>query len=224
MVKLNAFDPRALLGIPIGFGAAALLWYFGGPVANAFGSLLGMNSQEGLWYMTRAAGLVAYLLLWLSTVWGLAVASKIFDPVLHRAFTFDVHEWLSLLAIGFTALHLGALVADQYMSFSVLQVLFPFITEYRPFWVGIGVIGMWLTLLVSVTFYLRNRIGQKAFRTIHLFSFASYASVTLHSLFAGTDSTLWSARLIYGATALVVALLSVHYFATKHARKTARAT
>ena len=68
-------------------------------------TLLRLDSVEGTWYLIRAAGLVAYLLLWLSTVWGLAVASKIFDPVLHRAFTFNTHEWLSLLAIGFTALH-----------------------------------------------------------------------------------------------------------------------
>ena len=180
-------------------------------------TLLRLDSVEGTWYLIRAAGLVAYLLLWLSTVWGLAVASKIFDPVLHRAFTFDTHEWLSLLAIGFTVLHVGALLFDRYLPFSIIEVLVPFTGSYRPVWVGAGVVGMYLTLLVTVTFYLRRQIGQKTFRAIHLFSFAGYASVTLHSLFSGTDSSLLSAKLIYATSALVVLGLTVWYVHTRRA-------
>jgi sulfoxide reductase heme-binding subunit YedZ len=184
-----------------------------GSSLNPFYSLLGLDTEAGLWYLTRAAGLVAYLLLWLSTVWGLAVASKIFDPVLHRAFTFDVHEFLSLIALGFAGLHIGVLLVDAYLPFSLWQVLVPLTAPYRPVWVGIGVIGLYLTLLVTVTFYLRSRIGQKNFRAIHLLSFLAYSAVTLHSFFAGTDSKLGSAQFIYASSALVIVILSVFWFA-----------
>lgn len=192
------------------------------PLLTTIVSLLKLDTVEGTWYLIRAAGLVAYLLLWLSTVWGLAVASKIFDRVMPRAFTFDAHEWLSLLAIGFTALHVGALLFDTYLPFSVVQILIPFTSSFNPLWVGIGVIALYLTLLVTGTFYLRRRIGQKAFRAIHLLSFAAYAGVTLHSLFAGTDSSLLSTKLIYAGTALVVVFMTIYWYRVTHLNKSAK--
>jgi predicted ferric reductase len=170
-----------------------------------------VGGVQAFWYVTRAAGLVAYLLLWLSTAWGLAVSSKIFDPLFHRAFTYDMHQFISLLAIGFTILHIVVLFADQYLPFSLAAVLVPFVAPYRPVWVGIGIIGLYLTLLVSVTFYIRQWIGQKAFRVIHLLSFVGYISVTLHGLMAGTDSPLWTVQLMYAGSALAIVFLTAYW-------------
>jgi len=180
-------------------------------IGRALDALFGASSVQALWYVTRAAGLIAYLLLWLSTAWGLAVSSKIFDPLLHRAFTYDMHQFISLLAIGFTILHVGVLVADRYLPFSLAAILVPFVASYRPLWVGIGVIGLYLTLLVSITFYIRRWIGQKTFRLIHLASFLAYIAVTLHGLMAGTDSPLWTTQLMYAGTALVIVFLTVYW-------------
>ena len=182
-------------------------------------ALFGLNTEQGLWYVTRSAGLIAYLLLWLSTVWGLAVASKIFDPLLFRAFTFDVHEFLSLIAILFTLVHIGVLVIDAYLPFSLIDLLVPFVAPYRPVWVGMGVIGLYLTVLVTVTFYLKTRIGQARFRTIHLLSFAAYAAVTVHSLFSGTESKLAATQLTYAGSALAVVLLSIYWLMRARQKK-----
>ena len=67
------------------------------------------------WYVTRAAGIIAYLLLWLSTVWGLAVPAKVLDRLVQRWATFDFHQFISLLAIGFMGLHILVLVLDHYL-------------------------------------------------------------------------------------------------------------
>lgn len=179
-------------------------------VAQWSDRLFAISSVQALWYVTRAAGIIAYLLLWLSTVWGLAVSSKIFDPVLQRFFTYDMHQFLSLLAIGFSALHIVVLLADRYLPFSVAQVIVPFIAPYRPLWVGFGVIGLYLVLLVSVTFYIRQRIGYAAFHVIHYLSLLAYAGITVHGLMAGTDSPLWTTQLMYAGTALVVVFLFVY--------------
>ena len=97
-----------------------------------------VDRVQVMWYITRAAGLLAYVLLWLSTAWGLAVSSKILDPLLHRAFTYDFHQFISLLGIGFLFLHLGVLLFDRYLPYSIAQVLVPFLSPYRPLWVGVG--------------------------------------------------------------------------------------
>ena len=179
-------------------------------VRNIFDQLFAASSVQAMWYVTRAAGLISYLLLWLSTVWGLAVSNKILDPVLHRAFTYDFHQFLSLLAIGFVILHIVVLLADQYLPFSVAQVLVPFAAPYRPVWVGLGTIGLYLTLLVSVTFYIRRQIGQKAFRFIHLASYLAFIAAALHGLLSGTDSPLVTVRVMYFGTTLVVVFLTVY--------------
>jgi predicted ferric reductase len=172
---------------------------------------LATNSQQMTWYVTRAAGLIAYLLLWLSTAWGLAVSSKILDRVLHRSFTYDFHQFISLLALGFLGLHLVVLLGDKYLPFNVFQILLPVFSPYRPVWVAIGGLSMYLSILVTVTYYLRGRIGMKAFRSIHLLSLVGYLGATVHSLFSGTDTALLPARLMYLGSFLVVVFLIVYW-------------
>jgi predicted ferric reductase len=168
--------------------------------AALLNGLFAVDSQQLMWYITRAAGITAYLVLWFSVAWGLAVPSKILDRVLKSTFTYDFHEFVSLLAIGFTLLHMGVLMFDRYMPYNVFQILVPFLSPYRPLWVGIGVIGFFLMVLVAATFYLRSKIGMKTFRTIHLFSFLAYLGVTLHGFFSGTDSPLVSVMAMYAIT------------------------
>jgi predicted ferric reductase len=181
--------------------------------------LFATESTQLWWYITRSAGIVAYLLLWFSTVWGLAVPSKIISPVLDQSYTFDFHQFISLLSIGFALLHIIVLALDRYLPYSTLQILIPFLSPYRPLWVGIGVISFYLVLLVTITFYLRSRIGMKTFRAIHTFSLLSYLGVTLHGLYAGTDSPLLSMQLLYKGTGLVVIFLTIYWLVQKYLQK-----
>jgi predicted ferric reductase len=169
--------------------------------------------------VTRASGIVAYLLLWFSMVLGLAVTSKFFDRLLDRLFTYDFHQFISLLSIAFVVLHVVVLLFDRYLPYSIWQILIPFFSPYRPFWVGIGVIGFYLTLLVTVTFYLRKRIGMHAFRIIHVLSLVGYLGATLHGVYAGTDSPLPAMQLLYKATALVVIFLTIFWLVLLALRK-----
>jgi len=180
-------------------------------IGNLISQLFSGNSLQFWWYLTRAAGLMGYFLLWLSTAWGLVVSSKILDSVLERTFTYDFHEWLSLLGLGFIAVHVVVLMADKYLPYSIWQVLIPFLSPYRPVWVGIGVIAFYLSLLVTVTFYLRKRIGMGAFRKIHYLSLVGYVGATLHGLYAGTDSALPMAAALYKGTALITLFLIVYW-------------
>jgi sulfoxide reductase heme-binding subunit YedZ len=195
------------------------------PGASSLSSFLqyafATSSVQTMWYITRAAGMTAYLLFWLSTAWGLAVSSKILDNLLHRSFTYDFHQFLSLLAIGFTGLHIVVLMFDKYLPYSLTQILVPFLSPYRPFWIGLGVIALYLTLLVTITFYLRGRIGMKAFRVIHVFSLLAYLGVLVHSVMSGSDSSLTSVLLLYAGTFLATVFLMTYwiYYTVQKNRK-----
>jgi predicted ferric reductase len=185
------------------------------PVGQGLGGylrfLFALDSLQIWWYVTRASGIIAYLLLWFSTILGLAVTSKYLDGMLDRLFTYDFHEFISLLSVGFTLVHVLVLMLDHYMPYSLIQILVPFLSPYRPFWVGVGVIAFYLILLVTLTFYLRNKIGTRAFRTIHVLSLVGYIGVTLHGFFSGTDTALPSMRILYDVTGLAVLFLTVYW-------------
>jgi sulfoxide reductase heme-binding subunit YedZ len=178
--------------------------------------LFAADSTQIWWYVTRSAGIIAYLLLWFSMVWGLVVPTKLLNPVIGPTFTVDFHEFISLLAIGFTLLHVFVLTIDRFLPYSLIQILVPFLSPYRPFWVGLGVIAFYITLLVTITFYLRSKIGMKKFRSIHILSLLGYLGVTLHGLYAGTDSPLVAMQLLYKGTALVVIFLTVYWLWMKY--------
>ena len=199
-------------------GLLALLWFSqtisGASWGNSLQSLFAMDTVQAWWYVTRAAGLTSYFLLWLSMVWGMAISTKFFHPTVEGTYSYDFHEFLSLLGLGFVLLHVVVLMFDQFLPFSIWQIMVPFIDTYRPFWVGLGFIGFYLSLLVTVTFYLRKIIGPRAFRSIHTLSLVGYLGATLHGLFAGTDSALPVAKLLYGGTFLVILFLTINWLVT----------
>jgi predicted ferric reductase len=212
------------LTLILGSGLVAALVLLPQTVAGQ-GALFGLkklfaaDSVQIWWYVTRSAGIVAYLLLWFSTVWGLAVPSKLLNPVLEQTFTFDFHEFISLLSLGFVLLHVLVLTIDRFLPYSIFQILIPFLSPYRPFWVGMGVLGFYISLLVTVTFYLRSKIGAKTFRSIHVLSLLGYLGVTLHGLYAGTDSTLASMQLLYKGTGLIVIFLTLYWLGLKYMQR-----
>jgi predicted ferric reductase len=202
------------------FVAALLIQTPAGQPVGAFLSwLFAANSVQIMWYITRSAGFTAYLLLWLSVAWGLAVGSKAVDKILHRAYTYDFHQFISLLALAFLGLHVGVLLFDRYQPYSLAQILIPMLSPYRPLWVGVGVLAFYLCLLVTVTFYLRSRIGMKAFRSIHVLSLVAFLGAAVHGLFSGTDSSLPSVLILYAFTFGSTALLMVYWLAQVAQRK-----
>ena len=202
----------------------AVLWLGqsgGQPIGNAVSSLFAVDSVQAWWYVTRAAGLTSYVLLWLSMIWGMAIATKILSPAVEGTYSYDFHEFLSLLGLGFVLLHVIVLVLDKYLPFSIWQILVPFIDTYRPLWVGLGIVGFYIFLLVTLTFYMRQSIGNRAFRAIHTLSLVGYLGATLHGLFAGTDSALPITRLIYAGTFLAVIFLTVYWLVVRVPNKPA---
>ena len=163
------------------------------------------------WYLSRAAGLVAYLLVWLSVVLGLLMTNRLARVWPGGPTINDLHQFTSLLSLALAAVHVLVLLGDRYIGYSLAQLLVPFASgEYRPLWVGLGQVALYLTLPVTFSFYVRRFIGYRAWRLIHYGSFGVYVLVTLHSLTAGTDTLQPAALALYGLTGLTIAALTVY--------------
>ena len=97
-----------------------------------------------------------------------------------------LHRNLSLFVVAFGLLHVVTAIADPVTSLG-LKALLPFASDYRPLWLGLGVISADLLLAIVVTSLLRDRLGYLAWRIIHWLTYASWPLAMLHSLGTGTD-------------------------------------
>ncbi len=168
------------------------------------------GQTSAYWYMARSGGIVAYLLLWLSTVWGLVLSTKITDRLIPAPIIYGLHEFLSLGTIFFAVIHSVVLMGDSYINFNLLHLLIPFTAPYEPFWTGMGVIGLYLTAALTGSFYIRKKIGQKTWRKLHYLTFAAYLLALVHGLMAGSDTPLPVMKLMYLGSGFTVLFL-VYY-------------
>jgi predicted ferric reductase len=163
-------------------------------------SLLG-PSPKAYWYLSRATALVAYILLWLSMTLGVLITNKLARVWPGGPTAFDLHQHASLLGLAFALFHALILMGDKYIAYTLPQVLTPFASaNYKPVWVGLGQIGFYLLALVSLSFYVRAKIGARTWRLIHFLSFAVYALAIVHSVWSGTDSKVDGIRMMYWVT------------------------
>lgn len=168
-----------------------------------------MRSDPTLWILARAGGLTAYLLLTSSVLLGLLVKARPFRS-LKPATVADLHRFLSLLALGATAVHGGTLLIDHTAPISLPALVVPGLAGYRPLWTGLGVVAAELLVLVIASFSLRRRIGSRSWRRLHFATYALFAAAALHGLATGTDTSRPWALSLYSATIGAVAAATAY--------------
>jgi sulfoxide reductase heme-binding subunit YedZ len=160
----------------------------------------------GLWYATRAAGLVTLLLLTASVLLGVITAGRFSSERWPRFLTVGLHRNISLLVLVFLTVHVGTTVLDTFVSVPVIAVFVPFASSYRTFWLGLGTIASDLLLALLATSLLRNRLGYRSWRWVHWLAYACWPIGLAHGLGIGTDrATTWVFVLTVGCAATVAA-------------------
>ncbi|HZQ39115.1 MAG TPA: ferric reductase-like transmembrane domain-containing protein [Dehalococcoidia bacterium] len=162
------------------------------------------------WYLSRATGFVAYLLLFVTVSLGLAIRTKALDRLVARWRVTDLHGFLSVLAGLFMAVHVAALLGDTFIGFSVVQLLMPFASPYEAVWTGTGQIVAYLLIAILISFPARRLIGYRAWRALHYLTLVAYLGALAHGVFTGTDSPQRWAQAVYLGTAGCVAALLLY--------------
>lgn len=166
--------------------------------------LLASLDPKATWYVSRAAGLVTWLVCALSIVWGLVLSTKLIRRRGLPAWLLDLHAFLGTLALVFCAIHMGALAMDKYMAFGWRELLVPMSSPWKPGPVAWGIVAFYLLVAVQVTSWLRKRLPKKVWHTVHMTSFVLFGAGTVHGVTAGSD---WSNRLVVWGSILVGALV-----------------
>ena len=156
------------------------------------------------WLVARVSGIVGYLMITASMVSSVVLHTRLVQRLASPVARMEWHRVLALLGLGLVALHGIALVMDNYVTVTWLDLIVPGGTEYRPLWVSVGVLAMWLMVFVSVTAMYRKHMGAKFWKTVHLAGYDVLATATSHGLMAGTDSGKpWMLAIYILSTALV---------------------
>jgi sulfoxide reductase heme-binding subunit YedZ len=138
------------------------------------------------WIVARAAGIVAFGLLTLSTWLGLAMSTRIVGGRAMKTLL-GWHRTLVWTGLSMLVLHAGALLADPLIHLGFASVLVPFASPWRPGAVAMGVVAGWLSVMLALSFRARRWIGQRGWRTLHYASFAAFALALMHALYSGSD-------------------------------------
>jgi predicted ferric reductase len=162
------------------------------------------------WYLTRATGLVSYVMLFTSVTLGLLLTGDLLARWLQRYRIYDLHRFLALLTLGLTAVHMFIVLPDRYLRFSVIELLLPFASPYRSVYMALGTFAFYVMVVVIGAFYLRPRVPYRAWRLVHYATFAVFVLALAHGAGAGTDAASDWSRGLYAVTGLVVFNLTVH--------------
>lgn len=161
---------------------------------------------SGLWYVTRATGLVSLVLLTVTVLLGLLVTGNFTSVRWPRFLTRGLHQNVSLLVLVFLALHIAATVLDTYTSIPLTAAFIPFASPYKAAWLSLGAIAFDLLIALTVTSLVRGRLGYRAWRRLHWLAYACWPVAVAHGLGIGTDrSATWVIVLTLGCVGCVAA-------------------
>lgn len=178
-----------------------------------------MNEQFW-WFVARASGMVAWALITLALVWGVLLATRVLKPYDKPGWLLDLHRWLGALTVGFVAVHLVALVADNYVTFTLLDLVVPFGSDYQRFAVGLGVLAMYLLIVVQVSSVYMRKIPKRWWRAIHVWSYVAVLLTSWHAVLAGTDIS----RGIYAVAAVILSITPAMALTIRIIKRPVRAT
>ncbi len=139
------------------------------------------------WITSRAAGTAALVTSSLSVTFGLMVGRRrTGDASLSdlRA----VHEALSLATLSLIAAHGLSLLGDAFLHPGVAGIVIPFAGPYRPLWTGIGIVAGYGLAGLGLSYYARDSIGPKRWRSMHRFTALFWALGIAHTVGAGSDA------------------------------------
>ena len=163
------------------------------------------NGGSALWYLSRGTGVVSLLLLTAAVALGVLNAVRWRSERLPQFVIAGLHRNVTLVAISFVGVHVLTNVVDSYAPIRLVDAVVPFVSSYRPIWLGLGALAFDLLVALIVTSLLRLRIGYHRWRKTHWLAYAAWPVALVHGLGAGTDvRSRWMLVLTFACVVLVL--------------------
>lgn len=159
------------------------------------------------WYVSRASGIVAAVLLALLIASGVGMLTGATYKILEPLPAWATHRSLGIAFAAVSAVHVLVLLFDKFVGFSWADLLVPFYSDYKPFSIGglevgslamaLGILSLYGVAAIIITTWLFMQRRPHVWRRFHFLSYAVLAAVFAHALMMGTDlrdgwgKTIW---------------------------------
>ena len=169
-------------------------------------------SNSLYWLSSRAAGTAALVLASIAVLVGALRAGGFAGSDVRggkrRLELAIVHEALGLAMIVALLVHGFVLLGDNFVKQNLADIAIPFVGPYEPTFNGIGIISGYIFMVLSLTYYVRDRIGDDRWTAVHRFTVVAWVGSFVHTLGEGTDRhEAWYLVVIFlPAAAALVAL------------------
>ena len=125
-------------------------------------------NEHTFWYLSRASGMVAWLVLSATCLWGILLITRMLKPADRPAWLLDLHRHLGALSVVTTGVHMLTLVG---------------LVD------GVNPCAFYVLVVVQVSSLLMKKLPRRLWHGIHLLSYVLFAMATVHGVKAGTDAT-----------------------------------
>jgi len=172
------------------------------------------------WFLARSSGLVAAIALVLLMLSGIGqITGDTFR------FLAPLTAWASHRALGITfgvavLVHMGSLLFDTFVPFTILQLLVPWLSDYKPvtlagiqlgsLYVALGVLTFYGVAVVIISSLLWVEKKPYTWKWMHLLSYILAVFIFIHALYLGTDLAHGFFRLLWIGLAIAVAVAAVY--------------
>src|SRR4051794_14855202 len=116
--------------------------------------------------LVRASGTIDLILLTVTVALGVTTIGSGSVAGTPRFVIRQLHRDVSLLAVALLVAHVAAAVIMPRLG--IVPTLVPFTSHVRRTYLGLGVLGADIMVLVAVTSMVRMRLGLKRGRSVHL--------------------------------------------------------
>ena len=169
------------------------------------------QAQLRLWLGSRAAGLMALVLLTIEVVLGLVLShptNKSTWRLSKRLFPWHEHIWV--FTVAFIVVHIVSIATDRFANVGWLGALVPGLSEYRTVPVAIGTLALYALLITGLTARMTRLLPAGWWLKLHRLSLGVLGLAWAHGMLAGTDT--FDAIAVYGGTFIAVALAATYRY------------
>lgn len=160
-------------------------------------------NEHTFWYLSRASGIVAWLVLAATCLWGILLITRMLKPADRPAWLLDLHRYLGVLALVTTGAHMAALVGDNYAHFGWRELFVPNASTWKPGVVTWGLLAFYVMVVIQLTSWAMKKLPKWLWRGVHLMAYPAFIMASVHG-FDGTDAD--NQVFVLGATAVIAIL------------------
>lgn len=155
-------------------------------------------STSWQWYVIRAAGFIAAGLIFLLIISGIGQVTGYTYKVLEPVKAWAVHRAMAIALLFVLAVHIGFLLIDHYIKFSLGQVLLPFMSHYSNgtsfmglamggLAVTFGILALYCILIIVISSLTIRENHTYGWKQLHYISYLAVIFIFLHALYTGSD-------------------------------------